>query len=572
MNNYERIHSRKPENIDERKAYMLGGGIGALAAAAFLIHDASMPGKNITIYESLDRLGGSMDGQGNAEEGYTARGGREIEPHFECFNELFSFIPSLDEKDRTVLDEFHELNVKEPILSNCRLIANQGEIVDSSSFGLSQEQAMKLAKLVMTDEAALQDTTIEEFFGTEFLQTNFWYFFETMFAFNPWHSVAEVKRYMMRFMHMVKGLNRLEGLLHTAYNQYDSLILPLITWLKEQGVVFEMGTDVLDINFDITDDSKTCTGFEIEHNHHKQHVDVDPQDLVFFTNGSMTQNTTRGSLHEAAPVNRSEDKGCFSVWEKIAGQSEDFGHPEKFCSDIDKTKWMSFTMTLKDDDKLWKHLEELQHNRSGMNGLVTIKDSNWVLSFVVPKDPHYRDQPENVKVVWAYALRLDEPGNLINKPMQECTGEEMFRELLYHLGLEQDTEEILEHTVNVIPAMMPYITSQFMPRVPGDRPDVVPAGSTNFAFLGQYAEVPEDCVFTVEYSVRSALMAVCELLHLDRKPDSVYPAWRDIANLSEAARKCLDLDKLPLDQIRVGDLLKGTEVLNLLLQQGPMKR
>lgn len=566
MNNYEKIHTPRPEGIDSRHAFLLGGGIGSLAAAAFLIRDGHMPAENITIYESLNRMGGSMDGQGSAQEGYTARGGREIEPHFECFSELFSFIPTLDDPEVSVLDEFHALNDAEPILSNCRLVENQGQIVDSSSLGLSKEQAMQLAKLVMTTEEALQDTTIEQFFGPDFLETNFWYFFETMFAFEPWHSVVEVKRYMQRFMHMIGGINRLEGLLHTRYNQYDSLILPLITWLQQQGVRFVMDASVTDIQFDIDDTKKICTGFDYVNAEGKTiHVDVPEKDLVFFTNGSMTQNTVRGSLDEPAKLDTSNDKGCFSVWEKIAPLSPDFGHPEKFDSDIDKTKWMSFTVTLKDDDILWPYLEKLQNNPSGMNGLVTIKDSSWILSWVVPKDPHYRDQPENVKVVWAYALRLDEPGDYVKKTMSECTGREMFEELLYHMGLEKQIPEILSHTVNVIPAMMPYITSQFMPRVPGDRPDVVPAGSVNFAFLGQFAEAADDCVFTVEYSVRTAMMAVYTLLHLPKKVEEVYPAWKNIDVLTKAAKKCLDLDQVPVQKLPLEKLLAGTEILRLLV-------
>lgn len=564
MFNYEKIHTRKPDGIENRQAYLLGGGIGSLAAAAFLIRDGHMPGKNIYIYEQSDILGGSMDGAGEWETGYTARGGREIEPHFECFSELFSFIPSIKEPDRTVLDEFHELNEKEPILSNCRLVENQGKVADSSSLGLTMEQAIRLGKLVMTTEEALGQTTIAEFFDAGFLQTNFWYFFETMFAFEPWHSVVEVKRYMQRFMHMIGGINRLEGLLHTEYNQYDSLILPLITWLDEQGVVFKSGCEVTDIDFDISDNCKKATGFWYKKDGKEVQQKVSEQDIVMFTNGSMTQNTTRGSLHEPAILNRSTDKGCFSVWEKIAAKSPDFGHPEKFCSDVDKTKWMSFTITLKDDEIVFPYLEELQKNPTGMNGLVTIKDSNWLLSWVVPKDPHFRNQPENVKVLWAYGLLLDVPGNYIKKTYAECTGQEMFEELLYHMGLKDRIPEILEHTINVIPAMMPYITSQFMPRVAGDRPDVIPEGSENFAFLGQFAEVPDDCVFTVEYSVRTAMMAVYGLLNLEKKVEPVYPAWYDVRVLATATKTLLGVDHLPLDQIPLGKLLQKSELSKFL--------
>lgn len=565
MNNYQRINPKTPKNIETRKAYLLGGGIGSLASAAFLIRDGHMPGKDIHILEQLDVFGGSMDGAGVWEKGYTARGGREIEEHFECFMDLYSFIPSLNDKNISVLDEFVELNKEEPIESHCRLVEKQGQKADFSSLGLSKENAMELAKLHMLTEEALGATTIGEFFDSSFFETNFWNFWATMFAFEKWHSVVEVKRYMERFMHLIGGMNRLKGILHTHYNQYDSLILPLINWLKEQGVCFECGCKVTDIDFDIKNNEKVATAIHyIKGGKEQEVIKVSKNDLVFFTNGSMTENTTRGDIDHPAVINRSEDKGCFSVWEKLAKKSPDFGHPEKFCSDIDKTKWMSFTVTLKDDDIVFPYLVKLTGDKPGMGGLVTIKDSNWFMSWVVPKHPHFINQPDNVKVLWAYALNMDVPGNYIKKTFSECTGREMFEELLFHMGLKDKIDEILSHTINVIPSMMPYITAQFMPRVAGDRPDVIPAGSKNFAFIGQFAEAPNDCVFTVEYSVRCAMMAVYGLLGLEKEVEPVYPSQYDVRVLTNAAKTCLGLEGLPIKDIPLGELLKNTEINKLI--------
>lgn len=564
MGNYQKINPLAPKNIEGRKAYLIGGGIGSLSAAAFLIRDAHMPGKNIHILEQSKIYGGSMDGAGTAEVGYTARGGREIEEHFECFMYLYSFIPSLNDKNRSVLDEFRELNLEEPIESHCRLVHNKGEKADFSTLGLSKENAMELAKLHMLTEETLGATTLEEYFSDSFFETNFWYFWATMFAFEKWHSVVEVKRYMERFMHLIGGMNKLKGILHTEYNQYDSLILPLIKWLEEKGVCFDEGYNVTDIDFDFANNEKVATKIYYEDKHGKNTIAVNRDDLVLFTNGSMTQNTTRGDLNHPAVINRSEDKGCFSVWEKISKKSEDFGHPEVFCSDVDKTKWLSFTVTLKDDDIVFPYLLNLTGDKPGMGGLVTIKDSSWFMSWVVPKHPHFINQPDNVKVLWAYALNLDVKGDYVDKTMSEATGREMFEELLYHMGLEDKIPEILSHTVNVIPSMMPYITSQFMPRVKGDRPDVIPKGSVNFGFLGQYAEVPNDCVFTVEYSIRTAMMAVYGLMNLGKEVDPVFPSQYDIRVLINAAKTCLGLDNVPLKDITIGKLLEKTELFKLL--------
>lgn len=564
MSNYQKIKPLTPKNITSKKAYLIGGGIGSLAAAAFLIRDAHMPGENIHILEELEVLGGSMDGAGTPEEGYTARGGREIEEHFECFMELYSFIPSLKDKNRSVLDEFRELNLEEPIESHCRLVKKQGEKADFSSLGLSKGNAMELAKLHMLTEDALGPLTIEQYFSESFFQTNFWYFWASMFAFEKWHSVVEVKRYMERFMHLIGGLNQLKGILHTEYNQYDSLILPLINWLKDHKVNFFKGYKVTDIDFDFSNQEKVATAIYYTQGQTEEKVVVKKDDIVLFTNGSMTENTTRGDLHHPAVLNRSEDKGCFSVWEKIARKSPDFGHPEVFCRDIDKTKWLSFTITLKDDTIVFPYLLELSGDKPGMGGLVTIKDSSWFMSWVVPKQPHFINQPDNVKVLWAYALNLDVKGDYINKTISDCTGQEMFEELLYHMGLKDRIPEILSHTVNVIPSMMPYITSQFMPRVAGDRPQVIPAGSKNFGFLGQFSEISNDCVFTVEYSVRSAMMAVYGLMELGKEIDPVYPSQYDIRVLINAAKTCLGYNELPLKNIPLGELIKNTELSKLL--------
>lgn len=564
MGSYQKINPKAPENIKTRQAYLIGGGIASLAAAAFLIRDAHMPGENIHVLEALDVVGGSMDGAGTAEAGYTARGGREIEEHFECFMELYSFIPSLNDPSRSVLDEFRELNLIEPIESHCRLVCNQGEKTDFSTLGLSKSNAMELAKLHLLTEEKLKDTTIEQYFSSDFFNTNFWYFWASMFAFEKWHSVVEVKRYMERFMHLIGGMNRLIGILHTEYNQYDSLVLPLVNWLKQKGVIFQYGVTVTDIDFSFSGNEKTATAIHYTEDGKQGSVQVKNCDLVLFTNGSMTQNTVRGDIDHPAELNCSPDKGCFSVWEKISKKSPDFGHPGVFCSDIDKTKWLSFTITLKDDTVVFPYLLELTGDKPGMGGLVTIKDSNWLMSWVVPKQPHFINQPPNVKVLWAYALNMDVAGNYISKTISECTGKEMFEELLYHMGLKNQIPEILRHTVNVIPSMMPYITSQFMPRVAGDRPAVIPTGSKNFGFIGQFAEVPNDCVFTVEYSVRSAMMAVYGLMDLDKIVESVYPSQYDVRVLVNAAKTCLDMDKISLKDLPLGKLLQGTELEALL--------
>lgn len=560
MKNYEKINTVPQKDIEMKKAYLVGGGIGSLAAAAFLIRDGHMPAKNIHIFEESQVFGGSMDGAGNAEKGYSARGGRELESQMECLYELFGFIPSLKNPERTVLDEFRELNIEEPIKSHCRLVENHGQKADFSTLGLSYEDMMSLNKLVLTNDDVIGNATCEQWFKPEFFETNFWYFWRSMFAFENWHSVLEVKRYMVRFMHLIGGMNQLVGILHTEYNQYDSLILPLITWLKNQGVAMELGVQVTNLDIKVTDKEKTVERIYLTRNGKEEVINTTVNDLVFVTNGSMTENSTLGSMHEPAVLNRNQkQRGCWSLWENIAKQSPEFGHPEVFAGDIDKSKWLSFTVTITDNTTVFDHLLKLTGDKPGMGGVVTIKDSSWLMSWTAPKQPHFINQPENVQVLWAYGLFPDNVGDFVKKKMSDCNGEELFTELLYHMGLEKQIPDIIASS-NVIPCMMPYITSQFMPRKKGDRPQVIPCGSTNLAFLGQFSEIPNDCVFTVEYSVRSAIMAVYGLLKLDKQVPPVYEGQYDVRVLLNAAKTMMGNREISLDKI-IGKLLINTKLM-----------
>jgi oleate hydratase len=185
------------------------------------------------------------------------------------------------------------------------------------------------------------------------------------------------------------------------------------------------------------------------------------------------------------------------------------------------------------DPTFFQLIRDLTGNVPGEGGLITFPESSWLASIVLPHQPHFIDQPADVQVFWGYGLFVDVPGNFVKKPMSACTGREIMTEILGHLNLEAHTARILDSCV-CIPCMMPFITSQFLPREAGDRPQVVPKGSLNLAFIGQYCELPDDVVFTVEYSIRSAQTAVYSLLDLDRKPPSVYEGKFNPRILKEA--------------------------------------
>lgn len=521
----------KPDRSHTR-AHLVGGGIASLAAATLLIRDGGLSGHTITVYEELDRVGGSLDGSGDPHTGYMVRGGRMMESKYLCTYDLFSSIPTLDGK-QTVTQEIFEWNEVIKTGSKSRLVRGANKI-DAPEFGLSERHILTIEKLAIEPETLLGDSRISDHFDQAFFKTNFWFMWCTTFAFQPWHSAIELKRYLVRFTHMVAGFNELHGIMRTLYNQYDSLVLPLRKWLDERGVVFRLGSKVTDIAFADRDGTNFVESLTCESGGTTEQVEVAPSDLVIATLGSMTEGAAIGGMDSPAALNDKSVGGAWALWDKIAAGRPELGRPAKFTDYVDESKWLSFTTTLK-DSALFDRIRDFTGNVPGEGGLITFVDSNWLMSIVLPHQPHFIGQPDNVQVFWGYGLSVDAPGNYVAKPMSACTGRELMQELLGHLGEIDQAQTSLEGMI-CLPCMMPFITSQFLNRAKGDRPQVNPKGYANFAITGQFCEQPDDVVFTVEYSVRSAMSAVYALLEIDRTPPAVFKGLLDPRNLYKAFR------------------------------------
>ncbi len=512
------MNNKNNKNNKNSKIYLIGSGIASLASAVYLEKDAGVPAENIYILEKDKIAGGALDGAGKKENGYVIRGGRMHELHYECFWELLSHIPSLEDSDISARDESFEFNERFVSNGQARLLKN-GKKLDVSSYGLSFKQQSDLIKLTFVSEKSLANKRIEDWFDHEFFETNFWYIWTTMFAFQKWSSLAEMRRYMKRFIHLVDGLNRLGGVMRTKYNQYDSVVKPIKKYLEDKNVNFEMGKEVVDIDFNLSADEKTAS---VLHMKNGTEIILGENDYVFITNGSITESTDNGGWDKPAELKGIAESGSWQLWKKIAAKDNAFGNPDPFCDNIDLQKWFSFTATL-EDSTFHDYMENFSGNVDGTGGLVTMVDSNWLMSIVIARQPHFPNQPDNVKIFWGYGLYPDRKGNYIDKTMAECTGAEMLEELYYHLKIQDLMKPVTDAgKINCIPVAMPFVDSLFMPRLLGDRPDVIPKGATNFAFLGQFAEAPKDCVFTVEYSVRTAQMAVYGLFDTDQKVHPMY--------------------------------------------------
>lgn len=579
--NYEAFaHPKKPEGVDHKSAYIIGTGLAALSAACYLVRDGQMKGERIHIFEKDPIPGGACDGFEYPGVGYVMRGGREMDNHFEVMWDLFRSIPSIETEGVSVLDEYYWLNKEDPNYSLCRATVNRGQDVHTDKkFAVSDKAQMEIMRLFFTPDEELYDKRIDEYFDDEVFDSNFWLYWRTMFAFENWHSALEMKRYIKRYIHHIGGLPDFTALRFTKYNQYESMILPMVKYLENAGVVFHYNTKVVNVEFDVTSNRKQATRIELEAEGETRFVDLTEDDLVFITNGGCVENSAMGSQNTPAPYNPEiKPGGGWDMWRRIAAQSPDFGNPDKFCYDSELCNWMSATVeTL--DQRIIPYITNICKRdpftgKVVTGGIVSVKDSSWLLSWTINRQPQFRSQPKDHCLVWVYALFNDKPGDYVKKPMRDCTGKEICMEWLYHIGVpENEIEELAENSANTVPVMMPYIDAFFMPRNDTDRPKVVPDGAVNFAFIGQFAETARDTIFTTEYSMRTGMEAVYTLLNVDRGVPEVWGSTYDVRDLLNATVKLRDGE--PLTEMKLGikekiavkkalDFIKNTDVEKLL--------
>ncbi len=571
IGNYQRNRGIPAYSFDESKVYIVGSGIAGLSAAFYLIRDGRIPAQNITFLEKLSVEGGSMDGAGDAKEGYIIRGGREMDMTYENLWDMFQDVPAVElPEPYSVLDEYRLLNDNDSNYSKARFIHNKGHVTDFSKFGLSKKDQLAIIKLLLKKKEDLDDVMVQDYFSESFLASDFWTLWRTMFAFENWHSVLECKLYMHRFLHVIDGMKDLSALVFPKYNQYDTFIAPLRKLLQEKGVQFQFNTLVEDLEITMAHNEKIVENIVTIHNDTSTKIAVGRDDYVIVTTGSMTEDTFYGDNHTAPIISidntTSGQSSGWKLWKNLAKKSDVFGKPEKFCSTIEHSSWESATLTCKPSafvEKLKKlSVNDPYSGKTVTGGIVTITDSNWLMSFTCNRQPHFIEQPDDILVIWLYALFMDKEGNCVKKPMPECSGDEILTELCYHLGIKDDLENVLKNTI-VRTAFMPYITSMFMPRAKGDRPRIVPKGCKNLGLIGQFVETNNDIVFTMESSIRTARIAVYTLLDLNKQVPDINPLQYDIRQLLKAI-KALNDDQPFIGEGILRKLLKDTYYEHIL--------
>lgn len=582
-------HPEKPEGVEKKSAYIIGTGLAGLTAAFYLVRDGQMPGNHIHLLEKLELAGGSCDGYKDVHKGFYMRGGREMDNHFEIMWDVFRDVPSIETPNVSVLDEYYWLNKHDPNYSLCRATVNKGEDAHTDKlFKLDKDSAMALSQLFITPEADLEDKKISDVLPESFWETNFWLYWQTMFAFQKWSSALEMKRYLCRYVHHIDGLPDFSALRFTKYNQYESMILPLIEYLKKHDVDVQFGMDVKNVVIEEVDGKKTAKELIYIKDNEEQSIPLTADDLVFITNGCCTDTSSYGDQTHAPDLSGivNGQGESWDLWKNIAKQAkhDEYGHPDVFCSNTEATNWMSATVETSNEDII-QHIMNIckRDPRTGKvttGGIVTVKDSvnNWFLSWTINRQPQFRSQNKDTVLVWLYALHTDTEGNYIKKAMRDCTGEEICQEWLYHIGMDESKiKDYSENACNTTTCFMPYINAFFQPRKNVDRPKVVPESAVNFAFIGQFAETPRDTIFTTEYSMRTGMESVYTLLNVDRGVPEVWGSQYDIRELLRAAYYAVDkkkINELPLnfkEKMLLKTVLKnvkGTDLELLLRDTG----
>ena len=506
--------------------YLNGLGLGSIAAAMYLIQKADFDPSHIHIFEQMganDLVGGSCDASEmivDDQPAYVMQGSRMFEDKvYPCTKELWSIIPYND--DESCLQD-HQKNLEEcRVHTVVRLLHEHGKKDTGYQLGLNTAEKLKMAKLLATPEFLIPDgAKITDIFGEAFFTSNYWYMWRALFAFQPWHSAVEMKRYMHLFFHEMPNMDTMVALERTRFTNFHSFILPALRFMQNKGVNFHYNRRISDVDF------KTDSGGKerwVERIHletgsgkPKPAILVRDIDLVFLTIGSIVSNASFGAhdrpVDEPA-VSSQNLGGAWTLWKKIAAKQPDFGRPEQFLRDISQSTMMTFTVTFR-GGLFQRKFEWLVERQMGRQSPLPITASPWILHLHTYRQPLFPDQPRDTCVIWVTALGYDHIGTFVKKAMPECTGREILEELLGHLQFDQDEgekSEILD-TSTCIPCMLPYSTSQFLSRAKGDRPEVVPEGSKNFALLGQFVEIPDGIVFTTEYSVLGAIQAVKEFV------------------------------------------------------------
>jgi oleate hydratase len=536
----------------DSQMYIVGAGLAGLATAVYAIQDANFNPQNIHIIDEKSYKGGALYSEGGAKgKVYSTPGARLLDEiahnHFRW--NFLKRIPNMAEQDamekldnspealksytkfkKTISDDMEDYFKTHHLDGKVRLIDKDKKIIDAHKFGLTGGDLWAVAKfLYFTPERKIQDKRIDEVLPPHFFKTNFWAMYQGVFAFQQWHSAIECQRYMLRFFASISTMTSLHTEMNPPYDSYNAWVVPTVRYLKSQGVDFVMGTRVVDVDFRPTTDEKTITMLHCLQQGVAKDIPIRRNDFTFISIGSKVSDVKIGTMHKApvtVQVDHPED-GAFLLWQKMAAKQPELGNPLKFTASPDHSEFVIWSCTTK--GKVWDRLvlDLTGNKRMGEQHEIVFPDSPWRNIFHVPWQPFVPNQTPDTTIIMGMCEHCGNKGEFVKKPMWASTGEEILTEFSHAFGWEKELPEIIKNSEMTV-YYEPYVTSMFLPRNMFDRPKVVPNRSTNLAFIGEYTEMPEDTVFMVSYSTKSAQLAVHQLFDITNipiTPPVVHNQW-----------------------------------------------
>ncbi|PYH67117.1 67 kDa myosin-cross-reactive antigen like protein [Aspergillus vadensis CBS 113365] len=501
---------RKPQH-QRAHAWILGNSMASLASAVHLIQETSIPASHVNVVESRTSATDGLSTTGNATIGYDYRAA--CLPIFcdGCTEDLLSIIPSTSGPGKTLLDN---LKCTPREIAPTRVIIKRGhkeQVCNARGLRMGWKVRIKLALFLRHSEGALGRKTIRDCLDNEFFKSAFWAVWASTFGFSPWHSAVEFRRCLRSFLHEILQSSTDPAALNCCtYNAHEDIIMPMTRFLQSQGadLKFNSKTTLITMGNDTG-----CQREGIE-----KTVTIGPHDVVIATLGSAISGSSSGTSTDPPPQELLPAVDYFDEnWSLWLGLFPNLGDPYSFCTRVTESRAECFTITSRQCDFFAKLTQE---NPEKIVSIV-LPGSEWSISLFRPHCKTINGSSGDERIIWGHASSPGREGNYVKKPMLDCGGMEILAELLQHFHAY--SEDSLSH-FTLIPRVAPRLAAPLLARNYKDRPKVVGNEAENLAVVGQFVEIPDETAATMDYSVRSAQLAVYRLMGLRKEPRTTRKA------------------------------------------------
>ena len=519
----KRLTSGENNTLPQKKnIYFAGGGIAALSGAFYLIHDCGIPGESIHIFEASSNLGGSFNVGGNDENGYINAASVPLRLTGRSnMDDMLSKLPSANLPDMSVADEIRNFENANPLGGFSRLVDDN--CLETSGDKLSSKTIRRIKALLSSKEPDILEISIREFFDDtpEFLMSGLWGAISTTYMLKPCSSALEL-RDLLRTVD-ISDLFEMKNTVRAQFNMQETIVDALVRYLSARNVNFSTHCRVIDLDFEEAN-GRVCA-LHLNDNGTAKTFYLNKHDLCFITNGSASECATIGDYNYPAPEHE-DAPASMALWRNIAGKHDGLGKPERFFASSD-TEIISFTIT-STSHVLLDLIKQHAAGSSACGTVTSFTSSPWGLTVMCPPQPYFSGQGDNTYVICGWGINIDSPGKYIDKTMKQSSGAEILFELIKHMHLDDQWDEITNDIVNVIPCAMPFAAASSLPFDEGDKPLVIPFDNGNTAFIGKFARLGCGVSSDSEYSVRTAREAAYRLT--GTKKTSIAPQRKTAAS------------------------------------------